>query len=127
LHNAPLLKSLGATHVVDRSSDVRKEVANILRESGAPAPGVVYDAISDASTQPIAWDVLAPGGQLVLVLPAQVDTDKYKDKQIFNVFGTVHAPQNRDEGVKLYSKLTEWFSNGTLKVCRTEEESRKGH
>ena len=119
LHNTELLKSLGATHVVDRQSDVRKGVADILQQTGAAAPEVVYDAISDASTQPIAWDILAPGGQLDLVdlvLPALVEQEKYKDKHVFGFYGTVHFPDNRADGVALYAKLAEWFENGTLKV-----------
>ena len=116
LHNTELLKSLGATHVVDRQSDVRKGVADILQQTGAAAPEVVYDAISDASTQPIAWDILAPGGQLDLVLPALVDQEKYKDKHVFGVYGTVHNSDNRADGVALYAKLAEWFENGILKV-----------
>ena len=115
-HNAELLKSLGATHVIDRSSNVREAVANVLRQINAPAPKVVYDAISNASTQPIAWDILAPGGQLNLVHKELVDLEKYKDKHTFVVFGTAHAPENRADGIQLNLKLTEWLENGSLRV-----------
>ena len=107
------LKSLGATHVLDRNSDVRAEVSGIAK--GTPIY-ITYDAISSEQTQGQALDVLAPGGQAVLVLPAVVDREKYKDKFIIQAFGNVHVPQVRPLGVSLYEKLATLLRDGSIKV-----------
>ena len=113
LHNADLLKELGATHVVDRKTDVVAEIAKIL--NGKPVD-LVYDAISMQDTQDQAWDVLAPGGELVLVLPSLVDKDKYKDKHTVFEVGNVHTSNVRALGVELYNVLAQWLEDGTIKV-----------
>ena len=116
MHNESLVKSLGATHLIDRKADVIAEVKKITDK---PIE-IVYDAISEKATQEQAWEILAPGGTLILVLGAEVDKEKYKDKHIVNVFGSVHAPELRKLGVSLYSKLTQLLADGDIKV-------RSGH
>ena len=114
LHNSNLLQSLGATHVVDRKADVPAKVAEILK--GTPVQ-FVYDAVSEKDTQEQAWDVLSPGGTLLLILPSQVDKDKYKDKSVYDkVIGNVHTPAVRPLGISLYSKLTSLLESGKIKV-----------
>lgn len=113
LHNEALLKSLGATHVVDREADVVAEVKKIVN---SPIE-IIYDAISEQSTQEQAWEILAPGGTLVLVLDPTVDKTKYKDKHTEHVFGNVQVPGNRALGASLYSKLTQLVEDGYIKVC----------
>lgn len=115
LHNEALLKSFGATHVVDRNTDVVAEVKKIVSN---PVE-VIYDSISEKSTQEQAWEILAPGGTLSVVLESQVDKEKYKDKHVVFVFGSFAAPQNRALGVSLCSKLTKLLSEGRLKVCHS--------
>ncbi|KAH8112705.1 GroES-like protein [Phellopilus nigrolimitatus] len=115
-HNAAHLTALGATHVVDRKGGAAAVAAAL---GGAPAE-LVYDAVSEAGTQAQAWDVLAPGGALVLLLPPQVDRAKYPDKTLVDVFGNVHAPAARALGVSLYGKLTQLLADGTLQPNRVE-------
>ena len=114
LHNEALVKSLGATHIVDRKADV---VAEVKKLTDKPIE-VIYDAISDKVTQRQAWEILAPGGTLILVGAAEVDKDKYKDKHTVGVFGSVHTQELRKLGVSLFSKLTQLLENGDIKVCR---------
>jgi len=115
LHNADLVKSLGATHVIDRNSDVVAEAKKVFSEP----PKLVYDAVSLEPTEVQALQVLAPGGTLILVLPL-VDAAKsiQGDKKAFNVFGNVHV--QRELGVSLYSKLTGLLESGKLKPNRVE-------
>lgn len=105
--------NLGATNVIDRNADVAKEVKKLLGDTPVP---VVYDAVSLKDTQVVAWDVLAPGGQLLLVLAPEVDKDKYKDKHVVHVFGSVHAPASRAFGKVMYSNLTQLLEKGDIKV-----------
>jgi threonine dehydrogenase-like Zn-dependent dehydrogenase len=103
--------------VVDRYSDVRGSVATILHEKGAPAPRVIFDAVSQDDTLGAALDILAPGGQIATILPI-VDKEKYKDtgKHVFGILRSEYLARHRDEAVQIFSKLSEWFESGALKV-----------
>ena len=92
LKHTESLKSLGATHVIDRNispSALASEVANITQN--APLK-YAADAISLADTQQAAYDLLAPGGQLATFLPVAVKTTE--EKQIFSAIGLVKYPSN---------------------------------
>ena len=120
LKNAELLKSYGATHVLDRSLPQDALIAEVHKIAGGPI-SVVYDAISLADTQPLAYRALAPGGSLLLVLPDLVPAELKAPgdgKRVVSVFGNVHPPQNRKLGVEMYSRLTEWLEKGLLVVRR---------
>ena len=114
-----LLKSLGATHVIDRSLSP----ASIISETQAIVQGpvrIVYDAISDPETQNLAYDIVAPGGLLVVVNPIAI-TGQTADKEIIFAFGTVHLPgKHREFGVELFQRLSKWFEEGVLKVRTTK-------
>ncbi|KAL5525546.1 hypothetical protein ACEPAG_6882 [Sanghuangporus baumii] len=118
LHNTDLLKSLGASHVIDRNADVSAEAKKIISDTPIE---LIYDAVSEEDTQKQAWDLLAPGGTLVIILPAKVDKGKYKDKTLIDtVLGNVHAPQTRQLGISLYSKLSGLLESGAIKPNRVE-------
>ncbi len=112
IHNADLLKSLGATHVIDRKADVVSEAKKIL----AGPIDIVYDAVSSKETQTQALDIVAPGGQVVTVLGVLVDQANYADKHITTVHANVHGSNVRALAVSLYSKVTELLASGALKV-----------
>ena len=115
LHDAPFLESIGATAVVDRkASDLRIEL--IKAAKGGPID-FVFDAISLEETYNVAWDVLGPGGTLVLVLEATIDRAKYPDKKIVDdIAGNVYWPQRRTLGVSLYAALPKLIEAGAIKV-----------
>ncbi|EJD07075.1 GroES-like protein [Fomitiporia mediterranea MF3/22] len=118
LHNADHLKSIGATHIIDRKADVPAKAKEIL--SSTPIE-LIYDAVSEEDTQNQAWDLLSPGGTLVIILTSKVDKGKYKDKTLIDtVFGNVHAPAARQLGISLYSKLIRLLEDGTIKPNRVE-------
>jgi len=116
-HNAPHLKALGATDVLDRNADVVAEVEKIT--GGTPVE-IVFDAISIKSTQEPAWEILAPGGLLILTLGAEVDKEKYKNKYIMESNGNVHLPFNRAFGKIMYRKLTQLLEDGSIQPNRIE-------
>ncbi|KAI0366167.1 GroES-like protein [Pilatotrama ljubarskyi] len=120
-HNEELLRSLGADHVIDRSlspAAIKLELPKLTQ--GKPLE-FVYDAVSLPDTQALAYDVLAPGGHLLLVLPENIPQKKEGDnKTVITVFGSVHTPENREVGVQLYSRLTEWLEKRILVPNRVE-------
>lgn len=115
LHNTDLLRSLGATHVVDRNLDHATTTAEITKLAGAPIK-FVYDSVALQDTQNIAIDILAPGGYLILTLDSQLPEEKTAGKSLVKVFGNVHPENNRKTGVALYNKLTELLATGSVIV-----------
>lgn len=116
-HNVDMLKAIGATHVIDRNLPTEKVLEEGKEAAGGAPIKTVYDAVSLADTQHIAYDALAPGGTLVLDLPSQIQEEKkVASKKVVNVFGSTNAPPNRKLGVALYAKLTEWLADGSIKV-----------
>lgn len=112
-HHTSYLKSLGATHIIDRHiplSSLPAEVANITKD---PIE-IVYDSISTDDTQQAGYDLLAPGGQIVVTLNPSVK--KTDGKEIIHVFGSVTVPVNADLGASLYGKLTGLLEKGAIKV-----------
>jgi NADPH:quinone reductase-like Zn-dependent oxidoreductase len=92
IKHAEPLKSLGATHVIDRNisaSALASEVASITQN--APLKYAV-DSISLADTQQAAYDLLAPGGQLVIFLPITAKTTE--EKHVIFAIGSINLPSN---------------------------------
>ncbi|KII89451.1 hypothetical protein PLICRDRAFT_53878 [Plicaturopsis crispa FD-325 SS-3] len=112
--HASLLTSLGATHVIDRNLPAAEIAAAIMKSAGAPVT-VAYDAISNADTEQIAYDALAPSGTLVLTLPKSFKETEGKDVSVVNVVGNVNLPPNKKLGVSLYARLTALLSEGLIK------------
>ena len=118
-HNEALLKSLGATHVLDRSLPASTLAAEVAQLAGGKPVELVYDAVSLPDTQTLGYEVLAPGGVLVITNPVQVPEDKKKagdGKKIVNVFGVVHLPENWQVAVEQYKRLPEWLRTGAIVV-----------
>ncbi|KZT68004.1 GroES-like protein [Daedalea quercina L-15889] len=121
LHNADLLRSLGATHVLDRKlslEQLRQEIAKI----STGALDIIYDAVSLPDTQLAAYELLAPGGTLVLVLYPAIPTERLQQgKNVVKAFGQANLPEeNRVVSAKLFSKLTVWLEEGMIKPNRVE-------
>jgi len=118
--NEAYLKSLGATHVIDRSAPLADLPATVKSITDKPVK-VAYDTISYADTQNAAYEVLAPGGSIVIVLAEAVDKDKItSDKEIVHVLGSVQAVEHREFGKGLYAKLTGLLEAGDIKPNNVE-------
>ncbi|KIJ89467.1 hypothetical protein K443DRAFT_624700, partial [Laccaria amethystina LaAM-08-1] len=108
------LKTLGATHVLDRNLPVLLEVKKIANQS---IP-FVLDAIGDRSTQQAGLDILAPGGTLVTVLAEKV---KAQDKTMIHVVALLKAPPHLKLLETLYGKkLSGRLEEGVIKPNRVE-------
>ncbi|KAI0656640.1 GroES-like protein [Cubamyces menziesii] len=123
VHNEALLRSLGASHIIDRSLPPAEIKCELVRLTQGKPLEFVYDAISLEDTEVLAYEVLAPGGNLVLVSPDVIPNELKKDgdgKKVVFVVGNVHLPENRQVGVETYARLTEWLEKGALVPNRVE-------
>ncbi|KAI0715785.1 GroES-like protein [Cerioporus squamosus] len=126
LKHADYLKSLGATHVLDRSSPPADILAELPKLTGGQPIVYAYDAISVAETQHLAYDALAPEGSLVLVHPfsTEILAEKVQrdggSKKIARPYASLQWPGNVKLGEELYARLTEWLEKGILVPNRVE-------
>jgi NADPH:quinone reductase-like Zn-dependent oxidoreductase len=114
LKHAEFLKSLGATHVLDRKLPAASLRSEIKRIANAPIE-YVYDAISSEETQEFGYNLLASGGSLGVVLGVKVT--KADDKTAFYIMGYRNRPENREILESLYSKLARYLEEGIIVVC----------
>ncbi|KAI8972240.1 GroES-like protein [Trametes punicea] len=122
-HNASLLTSLGATHILDRSLSADDILSKLEGLTDGKPLEFVYDAISLPETMPLAYQALAPGGGLVIVQPDVIPAEVKKEgvrKRIAYVLGNVHVPENRACGVEMYKRLTGWLGKGIIKPNAVE-------
>lgn len=118
--NSELAKSFGATHVVDRALPRAALVSEIQRIAGGPI-GVVYDAISVPGTKDVGYDVLAPGGSLIIVVPGSADGHKLPDgdKNVVTAMGLISLPEHLEFGAKLAREAEKLLEQGLIKVRRS--------
>lgn len=117
-HNTALLLALGATHVLDRHLPAPALLAAVRAITPAPIE-LIYDAISLEETQRVAYELLAPGGQLILVLPSVIDGDEIDPglgKRVKRVSGSAWPPESRKVGARLWGALTTLLKEGAIKV-----------
>ncbi|RPD60290.1 GroES-like protein [Lentinus tigrinus ALCF2SS1-7] len=121
LHNAPFLKSLGATHVIDRKLPAEQLKAEATKLGGGLFE-YVYDAVSVAETLELGYALTAPKGDFMVVLSgaelkaAHPDTDK----RIHMAHGLFASPVNHEIGASLLAAVPELFASGDLKPNRPE-------
>lgn len=115
LRNTDLLKSLGATHVIDRNTPAASFASEIARFTRAPI-ALVFDAVATAETQQLGYDVLGEGGQIVVVLQSSIKETPGSTKKVSGSFGNVHAPSNRAIGRALAQHLTKLLEAGDIVV-----------
>jgi len=120
LKHAEFLKSIGATHVIDRSistSNLASEISGILTQN-VPLKYAI-DSISIPDTQQTAYDVLAQGGKLITFLPSVIKATQEKD--IVYVFGSLREPVNIELLETLYhDNLERLLKEGAIKPNRVE-------
>ena len=114
--NEGLLKSLGATHILDRNLG-RTELLTKIREITEKPIQLVCDSVAIAETQNLAYDVVASGGQLLLSLPSVIDPKKIvPDKQVIFFNGKVSIPEYSALDDEFLSVLPTYLKTGEIKV-----------
>ncbi|KAJ2917357.1 hypothetical protein MD484_g3070, partial [Candolleomyces efflorescens] len=114
------LKSLGATHVLDRNASLSDAKASVARITAKPIK-VIVDTISSEETQTLGFNLLAPGGQLAIDNAAidllKEEGPKQNKSHIFvyaNKLGFAELVQ------EMWAQVTGFLQNGDLKPNRVE-------
>lgn len=115
--NNAFVKSLGATHPLDRSLDAAALTASVRDITAGKNLRYVIDAISTVQTQATGYRVLADieGGLLITDLPAAVSEEekaKGKKVEIVNPFTFQHPQFVQD----LFSHFDKLLETGEFKV-----------
>jgi NADPH:quinone reductase-like Zn-dependent oxidoreductase len=115
LKHTERLQSLGATDVLDRNLDTAALSAEIQKLSRGQPLRYIYDSISTAETQRAGFGVLADGGQIALVNPAQIRPTV--SKAVVHVQGWLRGPANIPLLEPLYhDHLYKLLEEGVIKV-----------
>ncbi|KAI0649876.1 GroES-like protein [Trametes meyenii] len=119
-HNAQLLISLGATHVLDRARSNADILAELPTLTGGKPLEYVLVAVAAPSALRLGRDALAPGGALATVTPGAhlipEDVANPGDgKRVGYVYGSARLPYTRETGVAMFRAITEWLEKGLLK------------
>ncbi|KZP13236.1 GroES-like protein [Athelia psychrophila] len=119
LHNSAHLKSLGATHVIDRHLDTLLLCEEIAKITSVPIE-VVFDAVGGPQTQQSGVDVLAPGGVIASVAQSKLGDAVGDGKSVKSIFASPFHPHNRDVAVGFASELTAYLESGDIQPNRIE-------
>ncbi|KAJ6506383.1 chaperonin 10-like protein [Mycena vitilis] len=118
LKNQSHLKSLGATHIIDRSlpdTEVAKAVAAL-----APTLFVVFDTISTRDTLAL-WEK-----SLLQIIPTPMPEAAIEGVDVYMGWASSAWPQNNALSRELYSQLEGLSADGTIKAAPMQIEVVKG-
>ncbi|KAJ8088416.1 hypothetical protein PM082_022489 [Marasmius tenuissimus] len=117
--HADRLKSLGATHVMDRSTPDASLVSEIQGITHNKPIELVYDAVGAINQAQI--DLLAPGGAYVLADPLVLGAKlAFNDgRRLLIAGGVVHG--FKEFGASLFEKLEGLLERGVIKPLRVEK------
>lgn len=115
LRNTDFLKSLGATHVIDRNTPASSFASEIASITTSPIP-LVFDTIGTSETQQLGYDNLAEGGHIVVVVKSSIQETPGSTKKVVGVFGNVQFATNRAIGRALAQNLSGFLEAGDIVV-----------
>ncbi|KAJ7650827.1 chaperonin 10-like protein [Roridomyces roridus] len=120
--HANYLKSLGATHVIDRGTIIIEDIPAAVQNLLPPGTQlqVVYDAISEPDTQEVCWALVSEDGIVVAIQRGVADRD-VGGKRLIHIAGSPYAPINKDFGPRLWRMLTGQVEEGTIVPNRVEK------
>jgi len=113
LKHTEWLKSLGATHVIDRNTPAL--TAEVFKITGNQAVKYVYDAISEPETQQAGYDLLASDGLIVITLSDSIKK-KVEGKRVSFILGMTSVPQHREMLTPFFDKITSLLEAGDIKT-----------
>ncbi|KAI0742469.1 GroES-like protein [Daedaleopsis nitida] len=119
-HNTDYLKTLGATHVIDRAlpADAVQAAATWL---AGGLLDLVYDAVSLPETMPLGYTLTALDGDFVVVSPPpKLGGEDGPAKKVHMARGLLALPANEAVGAGLLAALPQLLESGDIKPNRTE-------
>ncbi|KAJ7442714.1 chaperonin 10-like protein [Mycena galericulata] len=112
------LKSLGATHVIDRKTVSTADLPTAVKKIAGVPIKIVYDAISEEDTKEACFAILAKGGLAIAVLPGEIRN--VDGKRFISIIGaTTHI--HREFGVLLWKTLPKQVADGVIVPNRVEK------
>ncbi|KAJ7676437.1 chaperonin 10-like protein [Mycena rosella] len=125
LKHESFLKSLGATHIIDRSlpdTDVVNAVAAL-----APTLSVVFDTISTKETHELGFEILkdskkySKGDKTLLeIIPIPIAEAEKEGINVYMGWATSEWPQYNALSKEMYSSLEGLLADGTIKPMKIE-------
>ncbi|KAF6763269.1 chaperonin 10-like protein [Ephemerocybe angulata] len=118
LKHEEYLKSLGATHVLDRNEPLTTERIQSITDLPIKA---IYDAISEPQDRNL--DLLAPGGHLAIVLvpePKLVERTPKENKRFSLVISMKVLPENVQLLRQAWPHVEGWLENGDIMPNRVD-------
>ncbi|KAJ2929649.1 hypothetical protein H1R20_g7439, partial [Candolleomyces eurysporus] len=114
------LKSLGATHVLDRNASLASLKESIQNITEKPVK-VVVDTISSEETQTLGFTLLAPGGQIALNQPAIDLIKEAAPKENKSLIGILALKQGYSGLVQeMWTHVTRFLEDQDIKPNRVE-------
>ncbi|KAF9063682.1 GroES-like protein [Rhodocollybia butyracea] len=113
------LKSIGATHVIDRGETPIGKVAETVKKIATTPLKVAYNAIGDADSRTACFDSIVEGGQVADVNPEAKDVGN--GKTVIAIMGNSHVPVNREFGRILWKNLPKLVQDGAIVPNRVEK------
>lgn len=114
-HNEALLRSLGATHFIDRNLSLKEQVEEIFDKVGAEAVPFVADAMSSLETLEISFAVAQKNSKgsgkvgSVMFVPEDLST-RYSDVASGYMFGNVR--NNPVTAARFFENLPVYVADG---------------
>ncbi|KAI0705979.1 GroES-like protein [Cerioporus squamosus] len=123
LHNTELLKSQGATHVIDRKLPHDKAIEQIKTIAG-DLVDISYETVVEEDTITLSAAAVRPGGQLVVILPGKEPLiqklSEPKEVQWIIARGLQSTEQNKGALSGLLPKLPGLIEEGVIKATPHE-------
>ncbi|KAJ6477853.1 chaperonin 10-like protein, partial [Mycena vitilis] len=123
--NETFLKSLGATHVIDRSlsdTDVVKAISAL-----APTLSVVFDTISTETTLALGFDILKDSKKhsqgkktLLQIIPLPIAEAEAEGIDVYMGWASSAWPQYNSLSRELYAQLEGLLAEGSIKPMKIE-------
>ncbi|THU85544.1 GroES-like protein [Dendrothele bispora CBS 962.96] len=125
-HHSEYLKSLGATHCIDRKQVPLTQLPEVVKKLTAKPVKVVYDVTSeDIESQSVGYGILTDDdGRMVLAAESKLqdgDGNGNSKKTVVRVFGFILLPVNDEFGKIMYKKLNKLIEDGHLVPNRVED------
>ncbi|TBU53919.1 GroES-like protein [Dichomitus squalens] len=123
LKHQEFLKSLGATHIIDRNLPPGEIQAQVRTFAAGKPITYVYDAIGERDGQRLSYELLADGGAFVTVQPffhEYLEDLVTESKPVIRALGSFELPGHGKLGLEVYSRLSEWLATGVIVPNRAE-------
>ncbi|KAJ3825189.1 GroES-like protein [Lentinula raphanica] len=120
-HHTEYLKSLGATHVIDRGEVPIEKVPEVVKKIADVPIKIAFNAVGDNDSRAACIAAIAEGGQVVDVNPEVEAKDPGNGKRVILVFGTSHHPPHREFGKILWKTLPKLVQDGAIVPNRVEK------